>query len=341
MDARENFLSCLSMNEHERIPTFIFDTSFGCSILGCNVSDLYRDGFDAELSAKSISAGRRFLGHDGMVGATSCGDTRVFGAEIELRDDRPSMITRPAFSDPSQLYKQSPYQMDDTVDELAHSNSLLRGIEKDAFIAGYVPSPFLLCAVLRGLEPLLMDLVMDKTYVEDLLEFSKKIEMTMNERICSEGSCDAILIPGAYDNVDLIGLDALERFCIPNLVEMRERVSSFGLPTIFHPHGALTTGPGVKALELFMDTGFDCIYYGEDVDHRKFRELTKGRCSMMGGIDTASTIYLGPDDRVIRDTEDVLKQTDGADYIFTCSCSVDAYLDRKRLKLMIDTVREH
>ena len=69
--------------------------------------------------------------------------------------------------------------------------------------------------------------------------------------------------------------------------------------------------------------------------------MTKGRCSMMGGIDTYSAIYLGPDERVIKDTEDVLEQTEGADYMFTCSCSVDAYLDRNRLKLMMDTVRKH
>ena len=83
MGAKDNFLSCLSMNDHDHMPTFIFDTSFGMGILGRPVSDLYTNGFDAELSARSISAGRRFLGHDGMAGATICGDTRVFGAKLQ------------------------------------------------------------------------------------------------------------------------------------------------------------------------------------------------------------------------------------------------------------------
>ena len=59
----------------------------------------------------------------------------------------------------------------------------------------------------------------------------------------------------------------------------------------------------------------------------------------MGGVDTATTIYLGPDERVVRDTNGVLDDTEGSDFIFTCSCSVDAGLDRERLKLMMDTVK--
>lgn len=171
--------------------------------------------------------------------------------------------------------------------------------------------------------------------------FSEQVMKNMIERICPDSICDGILIPGAYDNVDLLGLESLKRYCIPYLRDMKKGISGYGLPTIFHPHGAFTKGPGIEALKMFTDIGYECIYYGEDVDHRKFKELTNGKCSMMGGIDTASTIYLGPDERVVRDTEDVLKQTDGTDYIFTCSCSVDANLDKGRLKLMMDTVRKH
>ena len=104
--------------------------------------------------------------------------------------------------------------------------------------------------------------------------------------------------------------------------------------------GTLTEDDGIKALDMFLDIGFDCIYYGEDNDHRMMAELTKGRSSVMGGIDTAPTIYLGPEERVVRDTEKVLDDTDGSDFIFTCSCSVDYGLDKDRLKLMLDTVRK-
>ena len=341
MDAKENFLSCLLMKEHEGVPTFIFDTSFGCSILGAEVSDIYKNGFDAELSARSISAGRRYLGHDAVVGATSCGDTRVFGTEVQFFPDRLPMIRKHAFSDPGMIDSHSPEEIDcPIIDGIAGSYGYLRELENDAFIMGYTPTPFLLSSILRGLEYFLMDLISGNGYVERLLGFSEKVSDIITEKICSTGTCDAVMLPGAFDNVDIIGINDMKRYCIPSLKSINRTVRGYGLPVIFHPHGALTEGYGTETLELFLGLGYDCIYYGEGVDHRRFNEITEGRCSMMGGIDTYSTIYLGPDERVVKDTEDVLEQTDDADFIFTCSCSVDAYLNRGRLKLMMDTVRK-
>lgn len=340
MEPKENFLSCLRMGAHDRIPTFIFDTSFGMSILGKPVSDIYKNGFDAALSARSISAGRGFLGHDGIVGATSCGDTRVFGADVQLFPDRPPMIRRNAFSDPNAIDNHSPEEIDCSIlDGIAESHIIIRDLEPDAFITGYAPTPFLLCAVLRGIEHFLMDTMSGNGYFEDLLDFSLKVSNIIAEKICGTGTCDAIMLPGAYDNIGLVGLDTLKRYCIPGLSSVYNAITKYRLPVMFHPHGTLTEDDGVDALDLFLDIGYDCIYYGEDNDHRRMGELTHGKCSVMGGIDTASTIYLGPDERVVRDTNNIIGQMEGKDYIFTCSCSVDYGLDKGRLKLMIDTVK--
>ena len=327
------------MEDHDRTPTFIFDTSFGTSVLGIPVSDIYKNGFDAELSARSISASRRFLGYDGMTGSTSCGDTRVFGADVELFPNRPPMVRRPAFKDPDDLYSHTPEEIDSTtIDGVVRSHIILRDLEPDAFISGYTPTPFLFCAVLRGIEHFLMDAFSGNGYFEELLNFSQKTSDIITEKVCSTGVCDAMLLPGAYDNVDLVGIDVMERFCIPGLKSIYSKIKRYDLPVIFHPHGVLTEGNGEIMLDQFIDIGFDCIYYAEDNDHRRIGELTKDRCSVMGGIDTATTIYLGPDERVVKDVENILDDDSNSDFIFTCSCSVDAGLDRDRLKLMIDTV---
>ena len=340
MIPKDVFLSCLHKGAHDRIPTFIFDTSFGMSVLDVPVSMIYSNGFDADLSARSISAGRRYLGHDGIVGATSCGDSRVFGADIQLFPDRPPMIRKNAFSDPMAIHRHSPEEVDcGVLDGIAKSHILLRDMEPDAFLIGYTPTPFLLCAVLRGIEYFLMDTMSKNGYIEELLDFSQNVSNITTERICDTGSCDAVMLPGAYDNIGLFGLDILKKYCIPGLDDLYGMIERYRLPTIFHPHGTLTEDDGIEALDLFLEIGFDCIYYGEDNDHRRMRALTEGKCSIMGGVDTATTIYLGPDERVVRDTEEILNDTEGSDFIFTCSCSVDYGLDKEHLKLMMDTVR--
>ena len=111
------------------------------------------------------------------------------------------------------------------------------------------------------------------------------------------------------------------------------------VPVIFHPHGSLSDGTGTESLDRFIDVGFECIYYGENCDHEKMRSLTEGRTSVMGGIDTSQTIFLGNDERIVKDTEAVLDGSEGHDYMFSCSCSIDRGLDPGKLKLMADTVR--
>lgn len=342
MNRKDNFLSCLEMGPHTGIPSFMFDTSFGTGIAGYSVSEIYGTGFDGEKSARSIAAGRRFLGHDAVPGSMISMDTRVFGAKTVQFDDRPPMIREPAFAVPEKLYDHDIPEIEcSTVDEIIRSNNLLKEIDPDAAIAAYIPSPFLFSAILRGLETLMMDLLSDRDYVKDIMAFSSGCCNVLTERHVKETGSDCSIIPGAYDNVDLIGAETVRDVCLPPLKDIIAILHDGGMPIIFHPHGEFTKEPGTGTLEDFIEAGFDCIYYGENCDHRKMCQITDGRVSVMGGIDTAVTIFMGPDERVRTDTENVLSETDGYDFIYSCSCSIDRNLDKDKLRIMMDTVRAH
>ena len=341
--SRESFLDCIARRPHEGVPSFMFDTSFGTGFSGYRVSEVYGKGFDGEKSARSICAGRKYLGHDAVPGSMISMDTRELGAEIELYDDRPAMLTKPAFKEPDRLYDSDPSDIVRcaTVDEIIRSNNLIKETDPEAVVAAYVPSPFLFSAVLRGLEPLLMDMVNEPDYVKELMEFTTGCCEGLARRHIDETESECSIIPGAYDNPDLISLDDLDRICIPSLKRVRSILSRDSRPVIFHPHGALTVPPGRNAFESFVGTGFDCIYYGENCDHGEMCRIADGKVSVMGGIDTATTIFLGDDDTVRKDTKSVLEATDGYDFIYSCSCSIDRNLNAAKLKVMMDTVLDH
>ncbi|MBR5999512.1 MAG: hypothetical protein IK043_03650 [Candidatus Methanomethylophilaceae archaeon] len=341
--SRESFLDCIARRPHEGVPSFMFDTSFGTGFSGYRVSEVYGKGFDGEKSARSICAGRKYLGHDAVPGSMISMDTRELGAEIELYDDRPAMLTKPAFKEPDRLYDSDPSDIVRcaTVDEIIRSNNLIKETDPEAVVAAYVPSPFLFSAVLRGLEPLLMDMVNEPDYVKELMEFTTGCCEGLARRHIDETESECSIIPGAYDNPDLISLDDLDRICIPSLKRVRSILSRDSRPVIFHPHGALTVPPGRNAFESFVGTGFDCIYYGENCDHGEMCRIADGKVSVMGGIDTATTIFLGDDDTVRKDTKSVLEATDGYDFIYSCSCSIDRNLNAGKLKVMMDTVLDH
>ena len=340
--SREDFLDCIRCLPHKGVPSFIFDTSFGTGCAGYTVREVCGRMFDGIKSARSIVAGRKYLRHDAVPGSMISMDTRVFGAEVELFDDRPAMLTKPAFSNPGSLYDHSPDEIGcDTVDQIILSNNTVKDLDPEAIVAAYIPSPFLFSAILRGLEPLLMDLLSEKDYVSDLMNFSTECCIALSKRHIDETESECSVIPGAYDNVDLIGMEGLSDICIPSLRKIDDILSSDGRPVIFHPHGSLSDGIGTEALSEFLDIGFDCIYYGEGCDHRRMCQLCQGRSSVMGGVDTSTTIFLGNEKTVENDTESVLEATEGYDFIYSCSCSVDRNLDAGLLRKMMETVRSH
>lgn len=333
-------LSRIRKERTDDIPSFLYDTSLGTAYANIDVCDIYANGFDGELSAKSISAGRRALGHDGIIGSLLCTDCRAFGAEYEYYPDRQPMLVKPAFEDPMDMEYYSPYDMDtDAMDECIRSYQLVRKYEPDAAIAATIPSVLLMAATIRGAEALMMDMSMDKYAFKETMNFARGIVNLTSERILDEGTPDFVVIPGAYDNVDLLGIEGIEEHCLMDLSRIYYDCKGHGLDVVFHPHGVLTSDIGKKALRMFINVGFDCIYYGEGNDHRMIGELCQNEVTMMGGVDSATTIFLGPDERVRNDTMNVLEAMQDKDFIYSCSCSVDRGLDPHRMELMMSLVK--
>ncbi|MGN1044768.1 MAG: uroporphyrinogen decarboxylase family protein [Candidatus Methanomethylophilaceae archaeon] len=335
-----DLLNCLEGNGSGGVPTFLYDTSLGTVYAGMDVDSIYRNGFDGERSARSISACRRALGHDGVIGSVLCTDGRAIGAEYRYFPDRQPMLVRAAFADPGSLYSHSPEDMEGrSLEECVRSYRSVRRREPDAAIAATIPSPFLVAATARGIEEVMMDIMCSPDYFSDLMRFSVRVTDIVSDAILGDPSADFVVIPGAYDNVDLIGEDDLRRVCVPGLAHTYGICKGYGRDVVFHPHGMFTSDIGRRALDLFIGMGFECIYYGEGNDHAEIAKMCRDRIPLMGGVDSATTIYLGPDDRVRKDTGYVLDSMRENAFIYSCSCSVDRGLDLHRMELMMSVVK--
>ncbi len=93
-------------------------------------------------------------------------------------------------------------------------------------------------------------------------------------------------------------------------------------------------------MEYVLDLGVQLLYYGENNDMRKLRELCDSRVSVTGGIDSFTTIYLGDKERIEKDVNACLDAFEGVPYILSCSCSVDRFLQLDKVKMMVDAVRK-
>ncbi len=338
---REEALSYFLHQNHGAVPTFLYDTSLCSAVTGISTAEIFRDnGYNPELAAKAIAGSMSYLGHDMSVGSLKTVDYRVFGSEMRYKDNAPMMTVKRAFEDPTELYRHTPEESD-CQSQHAYAKGVLkiRELKPDAIIAGTVPAPFSVGCMLRGLEPMLMDVMSEPDYVKELLTFAGQMCSIIGDIMITEGDPDFGIITGAFDNPDLIHLDSIRELCLPGVERQFRIIDEHHIPKVYHPHGHLTKGIGLELLDDYQRIGFDCLYYGENNEHSSMRELCSDRFSLMGGVDTFTTIYIGDDDRVVSDTRDVLTAMKGIPFVFSCSCSVDGDLDVRKMKMMIDTVR--
>ena len=342
MSPKDNMLACIRQEPHERIPNFVFDITFGCSVAGIPVCDVFSNGYDAEKAAECITATHRLLKNDSCTASLRNMDVRIFGAEIRLSPDSPPITVRPAFKDPLALYDHSPSEADcEILRDMTHGYEIIRKKNPDLSLGGFIPSPFSVASNLRGLEPWLMDIMLEPDYTNDLLNFTKEVSSIFAGTILQRGEPDFALMTGAFDNPDLIGIETMGVLCIPGIISQSKIAKDNGLNLVYHPHCSFTEECNRGALDLYLKADVDCIYYGENNDHKILRHLAEDRCSLMGGIDTSSSIYLGPTERAIGDAKRVVDEMRGSHYIFTFSCSIDYGLDKERVAATMNWVSKN
>lgn len=340
MNQRENFTSAVNREKHDYTPVFLFDLTLGMEVAGYPTSEVYRNGFDGAKSAKSILALQSLLGTDAVVGSVHSVDSRGLGSKMFFPDDKPPYTEKQPFSDPEELYKHSPSEVSEaSTDQMIVSHNYIREKKPDIGLLFHVPAPLSIAMIFRGIEKFFMDTLSEPEYADDELKFASESVGLIMEKIIPKIDADAVLFSGAYDNIDLLGLEPTERLSLKTLKPKIDLTHSYGLPVVFHPHGVLSAGDGETILDEMLDIGTDCLYYGENNDPRILLKHTKGKASIMGGIDTFTTIFLGPNERVKNDTLNCIKMFENEDYIFTCSCSVDRGLPLDHIKTMVDTVR--
>ena len=84
MTPRERMTVALERGVPDRVPVFLRDLTLGLDVAGLGTPEVCAGAFDAELSARSVVAAQRELGHDAVVGSIQyCGmEVEMLGGEV-------------------------------------------------------------------------------------------------------------------------------------------------------------------------------------------------------------------------------------------------------------------
>ncbi len=344
MNGRERFLSALELGVPDAPPVFLRDLTLGLDESGYSTPEVCSGAYDATKASRSVMALHRRLGQDAVVGCIHFVGLEVeaLGGEVKYPERGIPSVVRHPFQetmdpvlDPLDFRRTSPFPH--VMDSYRQVSSCLGS---EAAIICNIEGPVTKAALLRGMENLAMDMYFEPQLAASFVNYATDLGCEYMCAVAANSALDGTFIASASDNPDIFGREVFQNYVVPNLVRLRSTARDLGLPTIFHPHGDLSSPMNLSLMDDILSTGVEGFQFAEKNDPEVLKAKCQGRVCLMGGIDAFSTLLLGPDERIVCETESFLSTFEPwKGYVFMCSCSLHRGMPLAHVDAMMHAVR--
>lgn len=172
---------------------------------------------------------------------------------------------------------------------------------------------------IRGMTNLLMDMIDDPDFVDDMMDGYTRLNMQVMDLIADRIPCEAIY--GGGDDCDqrgpMMGIERWRRFVKPRLAKLIEHSHLLGKPYIAHMCGNV-----MPLVEDLLDIELDVLesLQSEAMDIYELKRITQGRMSLIGGLGVQHLLPFGTSEQVAFETRRLMKELGkGGGYVLS-SC---------------------
>lgn len=346
MEGKERFLCALARGAPGRPAVFLRDLTLGLDSTGFSTPEVCAGRYDADKAASSVIALHRDLRQDAVVGCIHfLGlEVEVLGGEMMFPERGiPGVVKHPfqGTGDPDLRYVD-PNKDGPLPNVLACYRKVSERIGKEAAMVCNLEGPMTKAALLRGLENLALDIHLNPDIADSYVRYATDLGTEFLQAVDAKADIDCSFIAAASDNPDIFGRESVERYSLPNLAKLSKAAKGMGLPTVFHPHGDFTSAENLPLMEGVLGTGIEGFQFAERNDPLLLKERFSDRVCLLGGIETFTTLLLGPADKIRAETESFLRTFHPWNgYIFMCTCSLHRGMPMDHVKAMMDCVRSY
>lgn len=177
---------------------------------------------------------------------------------------------------------------------------------------------------LRGFENIMLDMVLNPGFVEDLLDGILDIHLRVMELICERIPIEAYY--GGDDVSDqrgiMMGIERWRKFFKPRLAKMIDHCHSLGYPFILHACGNV-----MPLIDDFIEIGLDGLESIQSEANNVFEVKRKARDKLLliGGMGVQSTLFHGSPEAVRRDGRKLIDELgDAGGYIIAPSKALNS-----------------
>jgi [methyl-Co(III) methanol-specific corrinoid protein]:coenzyme M methyltransferase len=337
MNAKERVMRVLNHKKPDRMPCFGANSTVTYGQME-KVQAFWPEGHEnGEIMAKQALAAHSVLGFDAVrVPFSQTFEAEALGCKIKAGQAADGIEGIPGIDHPP------PYKLDDSIDfpddflsrgkipELLKAVQIIKKeLGDEVPIVGGIIGPFTIAAALLDMVPLLKASLKTPEKMRPFLEVAQKAGTTLAlalvdagaDIICCEDMTASPMMVSPYTYRDY------------ELGYQRRQFEAIPVPKILHICGNVD-----KIVAWMGQTGADVL----SLEPKASAKLARGKCSqdiiLMGGVDTAETLFLKDSDTVIRECEETI--ADGID-ILAPGCTVAPDTPLKNLLAMVEVAKKH
>lgn len=194
---------------------------------------------------------------------------------------------------------------------------------------------------LRGMENLLMDLMLNPDMVRELVRISVEHNIALAQKALELGA-DFVVLGDDYGSSmgPLMSPAQFEEFFLPGLREVVKAIKDKGAYCIKHCCGDINV-----LLDMIVGTGIDALHpldAAAGMDIGAVKQKYGNRICVIGGVDCGDLLSSDPPERVVEEVKRVLRKVSpGGGHILSSSNSIHHSVKPENYLAMVETAKKY
>jgi uroporphyrinogen decarboxylase len=223
----------------------------------------------------------------------------AIGGELSFREEQAPLLSFPIIQKTDDARSLGQVDISHSLHTLALVE-MVSGLKKglpDRFFCATSWGPFTWAMILCDWNLLREKTATDRTFIREVCELGVRLSFALFEPLIDRGLIEAVVIPDGA--ATLIPNDLYLEVVLPCERKLFEMVRARGLSCFLHQCGNIRS-----QLELYPETGADCISVDAGVPIGDVYELYRGRLVTAGNVDVINTILSGDPALICREVSE-------------------------------------
>jgi len=335
----QRVMEAIELKEPDYVPVVPIVTYTNAQLVDINFSEALHS---AEKMAKALIAGFKAAGYDGIyVGWESSFNlmAEAMGCKLQIQPNSVAFVKEQLIKEPSDLdkVKVADPETDGRLPIHLKAIELVKEkIGREVPIFKYVPGPLTLASVLRGQDQLLMELVRNPDFVQDILKPASESSKRYGAAVVKHGA-DVAVVADPIASSSIISPNMFDEFAFSPIKDVLNSISDAGGIPSLH-----ICGNTIPILERMLDTGAHIIELDYRVDLKFAKDMVGESVCIQGNIDPVGVLLNGkPNDVERKARECIEKAARRGGFILSSGCEVPLNAPFENVKAMVSAAKKY